>query len=47
MRKIKAFFPKSEHFFSIFKKGQGKSLPSPYLHAYLPYNKSKKEEEKH
>ena len=29
MRKIRAFFSKSEHFFSVFKKGQEKSPPPP------------------
>ena len=40
MRKIREFLPKSEQFFS--KKGKGRSPPSPYLHACLPYNKEKK-----
>ena len=34
MRKIRAFFPKFERFFSIFKKGQGRPP--------LPYKKRKK-----
>ena len=42
MWKIRALFPKSEHFFSIFKKGQGKPPPPPYLRAFLPYKKQKK-----
>ena len=46
MRKIRALFLKSEHFFSIFKKGQGKPPPPPYLRAFLPYNKSKKQKKK-
>ena len=35
MRTVRAFFPKSEYFFSIFKKRQGRLLLPPHLLARL------------
>ena len=47
MRTIRAFFPKSEHFFQFSKKGKVRPPPSPFLRACLPCNKGKKEEKRY